>query len=324
MKRAYELFAVIAVVLCGFASQASATAYYVYHDPAVTLTGGSCGTYRDTLTPTSASGVTVRFKVERQFDTNQVRLYYTTGFSVPGGAFGVGTGTTTVVTAAYTCTYDDGFGHIIDVATATIPAQPAGTIVNYIVSAWHSGGGPEVFANSGSCNTSTCAQDFAYVVTQPASVDLLDFAATRTAAGVQLTWQTGAESDCAAFTILRCDRGQGACAAAADHAELPGILVPCAGLAAGSSYATLDAAAADGGGYSYYLREHETTGGLRDYGPELVAPVVPGLGAPGVAKAAATGAATDRVRGCAAAGRPAGALLLLALVALLALARRRR
>ncbi|MDQ4120968.1 MAG: lamin tail domain-containing protein [Acidobacteriota bacterium] len=52
--------------------------------------------------------------------------------------------------------------------TAAIPEQSAGTTVKYIVSAWNTGGGPEVFGNSGSCTNSSCAARFQYnVIAQP-------------------------------------------------------------------------------------------------------------------------------------------------------------
>jgi hypothetical protein len=59
------------------------------------------------------------------------------------------------------------------VCNATIPAQPAGTVVKYIISAWHSGGGAEIFANGPGapcgCGTPTStpsqATIFQYTVT---------------------------------------------------------------------------------------------------------------------------------------------------------------
>ena len=76
-----------------------------------------------------------------------MRVYYTTDGSNPSGAFGTPSGTTLVLTATYDCTFNS--GGVVDVCSATIPAQAPGTVVKYIISAWHTGGGAEIFANSG-------------------------------------------------------------------------------------------------------------------------------------------------------------------------------
>ena len=99
------------------------------------------------MNPSSAQSYLLRWKVEYQNFTTQLRVYYTTDGSTPSGSFGVGSGTTSVLVGNYQCTFT--FGGVVDVCNATIPAQPAGTVVRYIISAWHSGGGAEIFANSG-------------------------------------------------------------------------------------------------------------------------------------------------------------------------------
>lgn len=120
-----------------------AEANYVYHER--TANDPGCGgQYVTRLNPTSAETYPLRFKVEYQFWTDTARVYYTTDGSTPSGAFGVPSGTTVVVPATYVCTFG---GPVVDVLEATIPAQPAGTVVKYIVSAWHSSGGDEIFAN---------------------------------------------------------------------------------------------------------------------------------------------------------------------------------
>ncbi|HEY0073896.1 MAG TPA: CSLREA domain-containing protein, partial [Abditibacteriaceae bacterium] len=111
-------------------------------------------------------------KIEFQFFTDQIRVYYTTDGSNPAGSFGVGSGTTQVVTASYAGTFSSQTQScgIVDVIAAEIPPQPAGRTVKYIIGAWHSGGGNEIFANSGDCsgctpcsNSSTgCATVFQY------------------------------------------------------------------------------------------------------------------------------------------------------------------
>jgi len=141
----------------------------------------------------------------------------------------------------------------------------------------------------------------------PAAVDLLAFTAERAEGGVQLAWQTGAEIDCGAFRVARCERGAGACAAG-DHVELD-VTVACQNEPAGATYEFTDATALPGLAYSYYLREYETTGGRLDFGAVLVnAVVLDGVDA------------ETPAQGCAAAGTAAGGaaafVLFLALVAL--------
>ena len=144
-----------------------ATANYVYHER-TTANPGSGGQYVTTLNPSSAQTHPLRFKVEYQFYTDNARVYYTTDGSAPSGAFGTPAGTTAVLTGSYIGTFG---GPAVDVVSATIPAQAAGTTVKYIVSAWHSGGGAEIFANSGEFSspftTSGQATVFQYTVAIP-------------------------------------------------------------------------------------------------------------------------------------------------------------
>ncbi|HYP52309.1 MAG TPA: lamin tail domain-containing protein, partial [Pyrinomonadaceae bacterium] len=177
-------------LVCAFTSSALATANFVYHEQTANFvatptcpSGGTDtlgGRYVENTDRSGAAGFqiyapetyTARFKVEFQFFTNQVRLYYTTDGSNPSGSFGTPFGTTQVATASYTWVYSDQTQscQIVDIATGAIPPQPAGTTVKYIIGAWHSGGGPEVFANSGTCtgcfsctdSTTGCATVFQY------------------------------------------------------------------------------------------------------------------------------------------------------------------
>ena len=149
-----------------------AAANFVYHERTNNNTGGICGPYVTTLTPTSSQAYALQFKIEFQSFTDRARVYYTTDGTTPSGAFGVPSGTTQVLTAAYSCTFVDlsQGGQVVDVASATIPAQPAGTTVKYVVSAWRAAAGPEIFGNSGTCatctacTTSVCANLFQYSV----------------------------------------------------------------------------------------------------------------------------------------------------------------
>jgi hypothetical protein len=186
------------VVVCLSAATAEATANFVYHEQTSNFvatptcpsggTDASCGRYVENTDRSGAAGFqiyspetyTLHFKIEFQFFTNQARVYYTTDGTTPSGSFGTGFGSTQVAAGSYTCTYSDQTQgcQIVDVITGAIPPQAAGTTVKYIVGAWHSGGGPEVFGNSGTCtgcfsctdSTTGCATVFQYnVVAAPAT-----------------------------------------------------------------------------------------------------------------------------------------------------------
>jgi len=108
----------------------------------------------------------------------------------------------------------------------------------------------------------------------PTAIDLLGFTAEWTDAGAALSWLTGSETECGAFTLLRCELGdvrEGAepnCPPA-DFAELD-LVIPCEDSAYGAEYEALDATADPNANYSYMLREYETTGDVKDYGPVLL------------------------------------------------------
>jgi hypothetical protein len=200
VRKLLRTFAAVFAV-CLFSATASATANYVYHEQTNNFvatptcpsggTDAACGRYVENTDRSGAPGFqilspetyTLRYKIEFQFFTNSARVYYTTDGSNPGGSFGTGFGTTQVATASYTCTYSDQTQgcQIVDVVTGAIPPQAAGTTVKYIVGAWHSGGGPEVFANSGTCpgcfsctdSTTGCATVFDYAVAPAPSTPLI-------------------------------------------------------------------------------------------------------------------------------------------------------
>jgi hypothetical protein len=200
------------VLVCLCSKAAWAAANFVYHEQtnnfvaAPTCPSGAtdtgCGRFLENTDRSGAAGFqvfapetyTLHFKVEFQFFTNQARVYYTTDGSNPCGSFGAvgnvtqpngtpcGAGNTTQVSVAgYTCTYSDQTQscQVVDVVTGTIPPQPAGATVKYIVSAWHSGGGDEIFGNSGSCggcfqaNSSSDATVFQYNVLAPPPTPLV-------------------------------------------------------------------------------------------------------------------------------------------------------
>ncbi|HVF48881.1 MAG TPA: hypothetical protein VNA19_02265, partial [Pyrinomonadaceae bacterium] len=199
--------------LCFCASSALATANYVYHEQTGNFvatptcpssgTNAACGRYVENTDRSGAPGFqlyspesyTLHYKIEYQFYTNRLRVYYTTDGSNPSGSYGTPFGTTQVVIPTYTCTYSDQTQgcQTVDVATAVIPPQPAGTTVKYIVSAYFEdagcpggpGCGPEIFGNSGTCSgcpqcsqsttpsPSGCATVFQYNVVAPPATPLI-------------------------------------------------------------------------------------------------------------------------------------------------------
>ena len=190
MRKRFLTPAAFALV-CLFSATASATANFVYHEQTNNYVatpiddpgggcGGSgtdttCGRYVENFDRGGSAGFQIytpetyslHFKVEYQFFTDAWRVYYTTDGSNPCGSFGTvgdvtqpngtacgASNTTQVATATFNCTYSDVTQscQIVDVISASIPPQAAGTTVRYIVSAWHSGGGDEIFGNSGTCS----------------------------------------------------------------------------------------------------------------------------------------------------------------------------
>jgi hypothetical protein len=194
-----------------------ASANFVYHERSSnsvsgsTATNGACPSggmdashpvYTEVMTPTSQQPDIIRFKVECQFFTDSLAVLYTTNGTAPTGNFTtsgadqvlVPTGTTQIVrfvgtrpdlqvgNISYECTFNDpltpcGSGSPVDIVSASIPPQPAGTNVTYVVAAWHHGGGNITFADSGNCgscfncNNTGCAAQFAYTVLSPTAAD---------------------------------------------------------------------------------------------------------------------------------------------------------
>ena len=130
-------------------NQAWATANYVYHGPGVSGPGCASGGYRQPESPGDGEGVTLYIKVEYAGYTNQARVYYSTQGSTPHGSFGTAGQGSQVAVATLACSPNDNGD--VDVYSVTLPAQSPGTLLSYVISAWHDGGGDEIFANSGTC-----------------------------------------------------------------------------------------------------------------------------------------------------------------------------
>jgi len=186
--RRHRLLVAFALSCIFGVASAEAAANRVEHQQNLNLTGGTCGNYLDRLIPNSTQDYTLRFTVEFAGNTQQARVYYTIDGSTPTGGFGIATGSTAVLTGAYSCTFFDlSQGQNVDVVTATIPVEPGGTVVKYVVSAWNTVGTPiEIFGNSGTCATCTacmntlCADLFQYTVLTATPTLTATATATRT------------------------------------------------------------------------------------------------------------------------------------------------
>src|SRR5215475_2699720 len=91
----------LAIVTAVLPLHVFATANFVYHERSTTdvhqAAPNTCigaVPYVTILTPTAAQAHELRYKVEYQFSTDRLRVYYTTDGSSPSGALGVAAGTT--------------------------------------------------------------------------------------------------------------------------------------------------------------------------------------------------------------------------------------
>lgn len=116
------------------------TAAWVYHDPLATntaLSPNNSATQRVPLSPVAGQPVTIYVQVGYRLQINTCFIYYTTDGSDPEGAFGIGKATTQVVQGFFL--NHDSVQSNIDWWSATIPAQPNGTRVNYKIGLFYGG-----------------------------------------------------------------------------------------------------------------------------------------------------------------------------------------
>jgi len=98
------------------------TAAWATHNPGTTngYVGAGGGTQRSPLNPTAGQAVDIHVRAGFQFQVSRCLVYYTTDGTNPEGAFGVGRGTTKVVSGSFV--NDDAIDGNIDWWKATIPA----------------------------------------------------------------------------------------------------------------------------------------------------------------------------------------------------------
>jgi hypothetical protein len=226
-KATFTLLTGLLLSLNGFC-----TANSVYHEFTMNSVGGGCGIFVNTTTPVDNSPLTVQFTIDFQYFTNQARIYYTTDGSAPSGALGVPSGTTQVIVASYVCTFNNGSG-VVDVARGTIPGLPTGTVVKYIVSAWHSGGGLEIFASGGSNTSSATATVFNYTVSSVLPLTITGFSAKKELNTIKLNWSVESTVNTAQFEIYSSGNGS-------DFKNI-GIIHPAQNIVTGSDYHYTDA-----------------------------------------------------------------------------------
>jgi hypothetical protein len=124
-------------------------------------------------------------------------------------------------------------------------------------------------------NASRWARGFGIVrctpfeVPEPDVVDLVELTARRDGGDrVTLAWETASEVACGQFELRRCIAGM---CTVTDHAVVDGVpRVPCRDSVAGGRYTLVDPGATADVHWSYVLREYETTGAVRFYGPVVL------------------------------------------------------
>jgi GH15 family glucan-1,4-alpha-glucosidase len=139
-----------------------ATPEFVEHIPANAVYGEGTGvTMRAPVNPGAGAGIDVWVRIGYSFYYTDVALYYTIDGSTPAGSFGTPSGTTSVLRSGAAISFIRNEPHSpnnIDWWKVTLPANcaTAGATVKYQISAWHNGGGPEIFANNYGCADGTC------------------------------------------------------------------------------------------------------------------------------------------------------------------------
>jgi len=151
-------------VLLGLNNPLQATPDFVEHIPSAQVYGEPAGvTMREPDVPREEETIDLWIRIGYSFWYTDVAIYYTIDGAEPEGAMGTpGNGSTQVLTsAAGQITFIRNEPHQpnnIDWWEATLPAETRGygLTIKYKISAWHSGGGEELFANSyGGVNTPT-------------------------------------------------------------------------------------------------------------------------------------------------------------------------
>ncbi len=157
-------------LLCAFGlaltllGSAFATPEFVTHNPTDAAFGEPSGTtVRNPAIPREDEAVTIYAKIGYSFFYTDVAIYYTLDGTTPSGSKGnAGTGSTQVLRSSnggVTFLRNEGSNPTqMDWWKAALPASARvyGQTVKYIIGAWHSGGGPEIWANNAGCSDGVC------------------------------------------------------------------------------------------------------------------------------------------------------------------------
>ncbi len=139
-----------------WAANAWATPAFVTHEPLTPVVGGPAGaTMRSPSTPGPANAVEIWARVGYSFYWTHAAVYYTSDGSEPQGAYG-----TAAHGSAMAMSWSHNEAGNIDWIKTVLPAQGGATgSVRYKIGVWHSGGGPEIFANNTGCADGACDQN---------------------------------------------------------------------------------------------------------------------------------------------------------------------
>lgn len=156
-RAAFLLFVSAMALPCG------ATVEFIEHLPSNQVFGEAGGTtMREPEVPREDEPVAIWLKIGYSFYYTDVAIYYTTDGSTPSGSKGVPGGSSQVLKSSlsqvnFVRNESSGSGNM-DWWVATLPsaARAYGVTAKYIIGAWHSSGGPEVFANNYGCSDGTC------------------------------------------------------------------------------------------------------------------------------------------------------------------------
>jgi len=145
------------------AAPALATPEFVQHTPSTQVFGEPLGTtMREPQVPREDEPTDLWIQVGYSFFYTDVAIYYTTDGSAPTGLRGVPSSTTQVLrSSASQITFirnEPSPSGNIDWWRAPLPGslRSYNQTIRYTIGAWHTSGGPEVYANNSGCSDNTC------------------------------------------------------------------------------------------------------------------------------------------------------------------------
>ncbi len=196
MKKYLLLLFTVSFVSLRVASQAVS----VYHERTGFVPGCNLA-YVDKISPIPTDSIHIAFKAEYVTALNQARIYYTSDGSNPSGLRGVPSGTTALVICTVNCSIASGAGQAF-ICSGVIPPAPSGTVIKYIVSAWNSASGTEIFGNSNNVSSSANATIFSYSVQGTLPIIFVNFDGREYSERIRIIWSSQAESNLDHYEIF--------------------------------------------------------------------------------------------------------------------------